>query len=407
MKFYEKYGEKLIGKKECFYEDNLKKLIENKKANNQNNLEKALHVLEYLAQLNSFESLDFLFKGGSAVQILLPNGWQRLSIDIDLCTDNSREEIEKCLNAIYKKFGNEYYQFEFHERNQNKYFLHYKIKIPSYKTDSIQSNILLDIILKEPKYKTQKTALKSFFYSSDLKIKTPTIDSILGDKLSTIGPNTIGRNLKDSRNGLEYVKHFYDIKNLIPHIKNFEDVYDAYKECYDFQVKVRERKKLVIEDCLNDLASVCKIFTLNKQLLEKNKNIIKNFTVVSKNFDSCNKGVKNFIPFLIFENQFTTTAISETTGLTAFISKLLELVYKKEIGCDKATYLIKKTQSFVKSKIESKEIKDYLNEVLKKIEKIPKEERWYIDLKEIIKLSPTTLIYWYYYFYPFDIEKEA
>lgn len=56
------------------------------------------------------EGLDPLFKGGSAVQLLLPDGWRRLSINLDLVIKTSKEDFEEVLNNVHEKFGKEYHK---------------------------------------------------------------------------------------------------------------------------------------------------------------------------------------------------------------------------------------------------------------------------------------------------------
>jgi hypothetical protein len=85
--------DKFIGKKECFTPENIKKIVDEKKLTSVANLERALFSLEYVGQL--WESgADIVFKGGSAVQILLGDTWNRLSVDADICTELSVTDIE-------------------------------------------------------------------------------------------------------------------------------------------------------------------------------------------------------------------------------------------------------------------------------------------------------------------------
>jgi hypothetical protein len=69
------------------------------------NLERAILSLEYLGQLVE-EGLDLIFKGGSAVQVILSSKrsiWTRLSVDTDICVDLSREEFENVLERVFSE----------------------------------------------------------------------------------------------------------------------------------------------------------------------------------------------------------------------------------------------------------------------------------------------------------------
>ncbi len=217
-KFIQKYGKELCGSSEFFLEENLRGHVEKKSASNFTNLIKALHSLEYLCQLRR-EGLDPLLKGGTAVQLLLPEGWQRLSIDLDLSMRVRGEEVEEALRSIQRRFGGEYYSYEPRKSDAESAvpFYNYRISVPSY---GGRSTILLDILGVDAEYETQNKGLRSFFYESGIQVRMPTIDTILGDKLSTLGPETIGRYLQDSRNGLEYIKHLYGMYLAHP-LNNF------------------------------------------------------------------------------------------------------------------------------------------------------------------------------------------
>lgn len=95
----------LIGDKECFQESTLESLLDRGLVSSQAQLERALHVFEYLAQLG-WTGLDSVFKGGSAVQLLLPTGLQRLSVDLDIAVSD-RESLQECVGQISDKFSND------------------------------------------------------------------------------------------------------------------------------------------------------------------------------------------------------------------------------------------------------------------------------------------------------------
>lgn len=87
--------DKFIGKREYFTPEKVKKIVDEKKLTSIANLERSLFSLEYVGQL--WESgAEIMFKGGSAVQIFLGDAWNRLSVDVDICTElsvNARDEV--------------------------------------------------------------------------------------------------------------------------------------------------------------------------------------------------------------------------------------------------------------------------------------------------------------------------
>ena len=63
--------------------------------------EQAVHCLELVSELVE-AGLSFQFKGGNSLLLILEKP-RRFSIDVDIATDETKERIEACLNAIIKK----------------------------------------------------------------------------------------------------------------------------------------------------------------------------------------------------------------------------------------------------------------------------------------------------------------
>ncbi len=103
-----------VGNPENFSPSHVESLLSKGLVGSAVNLEKAIFSLEYVAQLKN-AGLDFIFKGGSAVQILLGDRWNRLSIDVDVCTDASKGELIEALGAIGKRFGGRGFSYEARE----------------------------------------------------------------------------------------------------------------------------------------------------------------------------------------------------------------------------------------------------------------------------------------------------
>jgi hypothetical protein len=71
---------KTVGSAATFDPVQINELLNSGVINNIANLEKAIFSLEYLGQLQK-EGLDFIFKGGSAIQVVVRNKWTRLNTD--------------------------------------------------------------------------------------------------------------------------------------------------------------------------------------------------------------------------------------------------------------------------------------------------------------------------------------
>jgi len=251
---------KMVGTEETFNPTKIRNLLSQRAITNLASLEKAIFCMEYVGQLKE-EGLDFIFKGGSAIQTLLGGKWTRLSIDIDICTDSSKEELEAILEKIHHKFSGKSFSYTQREReiSGNIPFYLYRIETPPITEKS--RTILLDAMGTKPKFATQQTPLKTFFFDSSIKVTTPTISALLGDKLSTIGPTSIGRPLNDSRNGLEYAKHLFDIGILQETDLDIKQCKASYSEAIRIQSKIRN-KEYTPHECFEDLLFTCQVASL-------------------------------------------------------------------------------------------------------------------------------------------------
>lgn len=118
---------------------------------------------------------------------------------------------------------------------------------------------MLDVLFSSNHYaKTIKKPIKNAFLinkGGDLYVDIPSIESILGDKLTAFAPHTIGINYynEDFSNDkrLEVIKQFYDIVSLLDIASNFDEVRKTYFEIANEEIKYRGIDATP-EDCLLD-----------------------------------------------------------------------------------------------------------------------------------------------------------
>ncbi len=87
--------------KHCFTKEWLSKIKSDFPAIDPTILEKTIYAFELLSLLLQ-EEIDFVFKGGTSLLILLPQP-KRLSIDIDILSTIKQETLEIKFNSIVKK----------------------------------------------------------------------------------------------------------------------------------------------------------------------------------------------------------------------------------------------------------------------------------------------------------------
>jgi len=376
---------KTVGTKETFNPERIHDLLSQAVITNITNLEKAIFCLEYVGQLQE-EGLDLIFKGGSALQVLLGTKWTRLSIDIDICTDSSKEELETILGKIHSKFDKKAFLYTPRNREISSRvpFHLYRIETPAITEKS--RTILPDAIEIKPKIATQQTPLKTFFYDSSAKITTPTTGALFGDKLTTIGPTSIGRPLNDSRNGLEYAKHFFDIGTLQETDFHIQQCKTAYTEVIRIQSKIRN-KEYTRDECFEDMLFTCQVASLPQQLGEQ---AIKELTSskvdrATSEFRILQDGLRRFRPFLVQKISYTWDDLRNNAARTALLIKILN----SNIADAKAIKLLNTNLPTKKEEILA---------LLEQIKKIPKEERWFILPDEIVNF-PKILRAWHSFFF--------
>jgi hypothetical protein len=241
-----------------------------KKSSAQNNnadkilvekLVRALKLLEGLVE----ENLDFVFKGGTSLMLLLEST-KRLSIDIDIVIE-SKVDLEKPFANIVKKKGFTRVELQERGKSSNLDKAHYKLYYkPAHKTAQEEEYILLDIVFQNLLYnRLVKIDIASQFVSQDgdaIKVTTPDIDNILGDKLTAFAPETTG--IPYERSGrsmsMEIIKQLYDIGSIFDASTDFEATKKAFKRFAIEQLRDREINEdmnLVLDDIYDTALTIC------------------------------------------------------------------------------------------------------------------------------------------------------
>ncbi len=219
--------------------------------------EKMNHAL-LLAELLVINGLDFIFKGGTSLILLLDTP-QRFSIDIDIITEVSKTEVEKILEKICQ--NSFFIRFEIDERENNgipkiHYLLFFK---PQFANSTNDDKILLDIIFsKNPYPQVQEIDLAKDWIHTDMpltKIKLPTIESITGDKLTAFAPNTTGILYGKGKHS-EIIKQMFDLGLLFDKIENFEMLAIAFYQNAAQEITYRELP-ICPDKVLDDILQTC------------------------------------------------------------------------------------------------------------------------------------------------------
>ncbi len=141
-----------------------------------------------------------------------------------------------------------------------------------------EESILLDIVLEDTAYIpfTKFRQIKSdlFEIETELEVKIPTIEGLLGDKLTAFAPHTIGVpfiTAKGDSMTMQVVKQLYDIGELFDVATEFDKITTAFTATFEKENEYRGNKftkaqvlQNAIDTCLALLQIRLKGFKSNK-----------------------------------------------------------------------------------------------------------------------------------------------
>lgn len=194
-------------------------------------LERSIYALALLGHLAE-SGLPFVFKGGTSLLLHL-DPIRRLSIDIDIFCHAAAAELDTVLAriaALPPFTGHE-------EQDRGQRGLpqrrHFKFHYDS-PTQGRPLHILLDVVEEAncPIDLVEKPIRTSFIeVEREVRVNVPTIEGLLGDKLTAFAPRTIGVPLQDANgdsNTMQAVKQLFDVAELFSVFGDLASVSRAY-----------------------------------------------------------------------------------------------------------------------------------------------------------------------------------
>ena len=282
----------------------------------------ALHLLEHL----KVNGLDFVFKGGTSLILLLEEG-NRFSIDIDIICSAEREDLEKVLDTIVETSN--FIKVELDKKrsyNEGIPKAHYIFEFDSVYNPNVPGKILLDVLIEAPLYpELIDASLDTKWIETDKEntIVTPSVDSITGDKLTAFAPNTIGIPYYKGTDSfaMEICKQLFDLSKLFPNISNMEIVHESFYVFAQAEIEYRtempefKEKELTPETVLQDTIDTCLLIARR----EGNKT-----EPYKSQFTDLNTGIKAFgSNFLMSGNFRIDDAVIASARVAYLATKLL------------------------------------------------------------------------------------
>ncbi len=273
---------------------------------------RALLLLEGLVK----QKIPFVFKGGTALMLHF-NSTKRLSIDIDIILPQETENLEVILDEAAKEQGFLRKELQ-HRSTQSKIKKkHYKFfYAPLHKTNKGEEYVLLDILFEEVNYsKIISIPIQSAFIpivDEPLHVDVPSLEDILGDKLTAYAPNTTGIPYfkKEDSMSMEIIKQLYDIGNLLEAVVETEIIKATFYRFAKTELKYRNTTEMSVVDILDDIyqTSLC-IVTRGKD--------------GEGNFEELQNGVRRIAGF-IFSERYHIEKVIAHASKAAYLSAIIK-----------------------------------------------------------------------------------
>ncbi|MBU4304339.1 MAG: nucleotidyl transferase AbiEii/AbiGii toxin family protein [Candidatus Omnitrophica bacterium] len=224
-------------------------------------LEKSIYALALLCGLIRSE-VAFVFKGGTSL-ILLLKAFRRLSIDIDILTETSRAGYESALKQIsLTPPFTEYAEDDRGDRGLPKR-AHFKFFYKSVFSNR-KDYVLLDVLEEKnlyPEIKTIPVSAPFIELTRRVNVRLPSVECLLGDKLTAFAPNTIGVRYNPQAS-MQIIKQLFDVGELFAAAEDVNTVARAYDAISAVEIGYRGNaytREQALDDTFETSVKLCGI----------------------------------------------------------------------------------------------------------------------------------------------------
>jgi predicted nucleotidyltransferase component of viral defense system len=224
-------------------------------------LEKTVYALTLLGHLVD-SRMPFLFKGGTSLLLHL-DPVRRLSRDIDIVCGLPPEEVDAVLEEVATKEPFLRYEEDVRGHRGMPCRRHFRFIYRSALGKQAETDVLLDVVEEEREVHTivDKRIGTSFLIAQrEVLARVPTVESLLGDKLTAFAPRTSGVPLYHPdgtvRDVQQVAKQLFDVGVLFDAANDFDAIESSYDAVVEIERTYRDPNPSR-EDCLRDTWRAC------------------------------------------------------------------------------------------------------------------------------------------------------
>jgi hypothetical protein len=214
-------------------------------------VEKSIHALALLERLAQ-SNLRFLFKGGTCMLLHLQQ-LRRLSVDIDIVYTDGLPGLVPVLEVIGGQ--RPFLRYTSDERNPDRRprRKHFRFYYDSLDAGNPEPFVLLDVVHEQVQTPfIERKAVAVAFVETDAPpvVTVPTLNGLLGDKLTAFAPETVGVPY-GPRSSQQIVKQMFDVGELLGVATDLGHVRQAHEAAFTAENGFR-RNRFQLRQALDD-----------------------------------------------------------------------------------------------------------------------------------------------------------
>ncbi|MBU0678605.1 MAG: nucleotidyl transferase AbiEii/AbiGii toxin family protein [Verrucomicrobia bacterium] len=273
-------------------------------------LEKCILAFELLGRLADAD-VPFIFKGGTAVLLRLGE-IRRLSVDVDISLQWPKEKLEAKLADIGRRPP--FIGWEERRRNspplpkKRHYYFAYRSAI-----SGTEDHVILDVLDEGdlyPQIDDLPIQLPFIIPDHPITVSVPTVEGLLGDKLTAFAPGTVGLPY-DKESPVDLIKQLFDVGHLFDVAQDLPMILVAYDHVFAAENSYRQSRFAQAEalDVSYDAALTLCSIDLTKKIDTEHAEILQ-------------AGVRNIRPLLV-RSTFTLPEAKVAAVKVALISRII------------------------------------------------------------------------------------